>query len=83
MFCESTVKTGSFPSQSFNILTWEQVLGEEKASNIFPVVDSIYETKKDLIECKIPSCLDDCNVSYYDMHDGKMIYMLTGHSLYS
>ena len=27
--------------------------------------------------------MSDCQVSYYDMHDGKMIYMLTQHSLYN
>ena len=77
-----TINDGNSPAQSFNILTWQQVLGDEKCANIFPVVDSVYESKKKLINEGLES-LPSCNVSFYDMHDGKMLYLLTQHSLYS
>lgn len=71
MFSHSTVKDGATPAQSCNILTWQQIEGPECAQNIFPVIKSVFERKKILREEGLESLLPGCNVSLYDLHDGK------------
>ena len=83
IFSESTVRSGASPAESLNILTRQQVLGEEKAENLFPVVHSVFSMKQALYEGKETSPVANCQINYYDMHDGKMLYMLTQHSLYN
>ena len=83
MFSHSTVKEGATPAQSFNILTWQQIEGTECAKNIFPVIQYVLYSKKKMREEGLESLLPGCNVSFYDLHDGKMLYLLTQHSLWS
>jgi len=75
--CESTVKSGVSPAESFNILTWQQMLGKENSATIFPVVEDIYKCKRELHLGSKLSLIPNCKVHYYDIHDGKMIYILT------
>ena len=43
--------------------------------NIIPVVESIYEEKSQIV--------NECNFNFYDMHDAKMLYLITQHSSWS
>ena len=70
-------KIGS-SAESVNIFTWMQELCEEKPENLFPVLREVYEEKYNLT---MKSAFDD--IYFYDMHDRKMLYILTQHSLYS
>ena len=69
-------------AESFNILTWQQILADEKLENIIPVVESIYEEKSQLME-RTNSIVNECNFNFYDMHDAKMLYLITQHSSWS
>eukprot|EP00978_Attheya_sp_CCMP212_P039066 scaffold199806_cov47-Attheya_sp.AAC.1 len=62
VFCRETVASGVTTAGSFNILTWQQVMGEEKCSTLFPVLEKIFEEKTNLMERKP-------NISIYEMHD--------------
>ena len=72
----------SSTAERFNILTWQQILADEKLENIIPAVESIYEEKKKLVE-NASSIYDGCNFNFYDMHDAKMLYLMTQHSSWS
>jgi hypothetical protein len=76
LFCKETVASGETTAGSFNILTWQQVMGEEKASVLFPVLVPIFEEKTDLMQRKP-------HIRIYEMHDGKMHYILSQHSLWN
>lgn len=56
-------------------------MAEETQSTVFPAVIPVYEEKKRLMARE--TVLDGVNLSLYDMHDGKMLYMLTQHSLWN
>ena len=45
VFNNQTLAMGTSTSSSFNILTWMQMVGEEKPANIFPVVKDHYDEK--------------------------------------
>ena len=53
-----------------------QELGQEKAETLFPLLKDVYKSKYQLLTT-------DANRVYYDMHDSKMLYILTQHSLYN
>jgi hypothetical protein len=76
VFNGSTVAAGFSTGQSLNILTWQQVQGEEKAPNVFAAVEDIFEQKQILMA-------ENPNVTCYDMHDGKMQYLLCQHALFN
>ena len=69
-------------AESFNILTQQQILADEKLENIIPVVESMCEEKSQLME-KANSIVNGCNFNFYDMHDAKMLYLMTQHSSWS
>ena len=63
---------------SLNILTWQQIRGVENLSVMLPSVNDHYRKKGELYT--------DTQMKYtllYDMHDGKMLYLLTHHSLWN
>ena len=79
MIQDRRIKAG----ESFNILTWLQVIGKET----FDVTDSslrhsnYWSTRKDLIEGKLKvDGMERSKVFCYECHDGKMLYSLTQHS---
>ena len=78
LLTSSTVSAGAKPASSWNILTWMQISGKEKCANIFPAIQDVYKEKR-LLRADNTNANIDC----YEMHDGKMIYQLTQHSLYS
>ena len=73
---ERTVNQIGSTAESANILTWMQELCEEKADHLFPLLKEVYKSKYEL-------SFEDGTRVYYDMHDGKMLYILTQHSLYN
>eukprot|EP00978_Attheya_sp_CCMP212_P035636 scaffold156280_cov47-Attheya_sp.AAC.1 len=64
IFSGSTVAAGVTTGGSFNMLTWQQVIREEKAPNVFASVENIFVEKKLLMAA-------NPNITCYDMHDGK------------
>ena len=73
---ERTVNQIGSTAESANILTWMQELCQEKADHLFPLLKEVYKSKYEL-------SFEDGTRVYYDMHDGKMLYILTQHSLYN
>ena len=61
---------------SFNMLTWQRVVEEEKAPDRFAIVEDILVEKHILMAA-------NSDVSCYDVHDGKIIYLLTQHALFN
>lgn len=55
-----------------------QELGKETRGNFLPLLRKVYEEKY-----KIPIKNDGESVYFYDMHDGKMLYILTQNSLFN
>ena len=67
---------------NLNIFTWQQLNGIESYSNMMPAVKDYFVEKGALYGAKNAiSSLKNCRISYYDLHDGKMLYLLTQHSL--
>ena len=72
-----TVTAGS----SLNILTWQQVKAVEKYNIMMASTSNYFEQKK-----TVRDQTDDekrKNYKYYDLHDGKMLYLLTQHSAWN
>ena len=82
MCSATTIIDGASPAKSMNILTWQQYIGEENRTNIFPAIKKILEEIQTLIINGIPE-LPDVKIHYYELHDGKMLYLLTQHSLFN
>ena len=76
-----TIKEGNSVATSHDILIRQQYRGEENSNNIFAVLKDFYK-QKNLRKNGLEK-LQNCNISYYDLHDGKMLYLLTRHSLYN
>ena len=69
---------------SLNILTWQQLNGTENYSNMMPAVKNYFFEKGELYDNKKSiHYLTNNNISYYDLHDGKILYLLTQHSLWN
>jgi len=68
---------------SLNILSWQYLRATESYSSMLPVVEVYFEIKGTLYGNK-NTCksLKKYSVSYYDMYDGKMLYLLTQDSLW-
>ena len=82
MCSDKTIIDGASPAQSMNILTWQQMIGEENRTNLFPAIQKILEEIEKLKSDGF-SDLPDTKFSYYELHDGKMLYLLTQHSLFN
>ena len=67
---------------SLNILTWQQYVGDEKAENLFPSIEYVFLTKKKMRENNDTSEID-LKYCFKELHDGKMLYCLTQHSLFN
>ena len=69
-----------------NILTWMQLRGPEKPQNVLPVSTEVYKeikTIQEYLDNIVKEELDGKRFSIYEVSDGKMLYMLLQHSLYS
>jgi hypothetical protein len=76
--CKSAIESGRSTSASFGILTWMQIQGDEKRETLFPVLMSLYEEKEKLRQNPLYS-----KYRFVDLHDLKMTYGLTQHSLWN
>ena len=63
---------------SRHILTWQQVMGTESLDMLMPSLSSYFQERLEVSE---DSMFD--NWFFYDLHDGKMLYLLTQHSLWN
>jgi len=69
---------------SFNILTWMQILGKEELAVMKPCLMEYFNDRRELFERRSkPSLLPNQNVCLYDMHDGKLLYLLSQHSMWN
>ena len=82
MLCKSLISKIS-PSGSTNILTWQQIVGEEKLSTLLPALKDAYQTKMNIRNREKSQEEGKPMHVMYDLHDGKMLYLLTQHSLYN
>ena len=78
MTVKSVIKGGQSTCSSFGILTWMQVQADEKREVLFPVLQELYKEKKKLRNDK-----EFSDIEFTDMHDQKMSYLLTQHSLWN
>ena len=73
---------GASPGKSMNILTWQQYIGEENRTHIFPAIQKTLEDIQTLKKEGMTE-LPNNQLNYYELHDGKMLYLLTQHSLFN
>ena len=80
----ASIKSGCDAGSSLSILTWQQMKGDEKIENLLPAVQNIFENKKSMREEQLMSTLiTDSSICVYKLHDGKMLYLLTQHTLFN
>jgi hypothetical protein len=87
-FCSSWIQEGSVTAgSSLNILTWQQLRGTESLHTMMPAVKDYFSEKKVLRDLLVndPSetLLQGGKYWFYDLHDGKMLYLLCQHSLWN
>ena len=82
LLSKSIIESGASAGSSLNILTWKQIIGQEKCGTLFPALDSVYKCKKNIIDDQNLHPTDVC-FNFFEMHDAKMLYILTQHSLYN
>ena len=80
LFSHKTFMVGYSTNQTSNILTWQQFLGKEKDIN---VISSLKEHYQDRLELQKSLIAGGNKVNFYDLHDGKILYILTQHSLFT
>ena len=66
---------------SLNILTWQQVKAVENSETMMLSTSDYYQQKKKIREEEDNETRK--NYTYYDLHDGKMLYLLTQHSTWN
>ena len=77
---QKVLKAGS----SFNILTWMQVMAKEELGVLKACMPAYLLERRELVEGrKKSSLLPNSKVWTYDVHDGKLLYLLTQHSLWN
>ena len=66
---------------SFNILTWMQVMGKEDLKILTPCLSQYLLERRELIDERVKlKSVPNSKVWVYDVHDGKLLYLLTQHS---
>ena len=76
VFNRGTVSEGFTTAKSDTILTWQQILASESPQNVMPAFREYYSCIRKLQD-------ENGDVIVYDCHDGKMLYILTQHSLWN
>ena len=80
MITSKQVKAGS----SFNICTWMQVLGKEDFTTLNGSLSNYFQSRQEYTSgTKKIQHLPNSKVYCYDVHDGKMMYMLFQHSVWN
>ena len=75
---EGHVSAGS----SQNMLTWQQVRGTESLFTMMPAVKQYFEEKR-VLALRSLNNASTTKFRFYDLHDGKMLYLLTQHSMWN
>ena len=87
IFNEKIIRESGYSTASpNNILTWMQLRGPKKPQNVLPVAKELYQEIKAVLEYPddvVAERLDGKRFSIYEVSDGKMLYMILQHSLYS
>ena len=80
LLCSSWINSRSVSAgSSLNILTWQQMKGSKSIYTMIPALET-YDTSKKVLRQQRGS---RNKYLYYDLHDGKMLYLLTQHSQWS
>ena len=84
MLSQATIRDGNSAGKSFDILTWQQMKCDEKASTMFPICERVFKERREIERTGTHKKLvKDCELCFYSLHDGKMLYLLTQHSLFN
>ena len=84
MLSETIICSGNSAGKSFDILTWQQMKCDEKPSTMFPILEDVFKQKRQTVTKGVhKSLVKDCEICLYSLHDGKMLYLLTQHSLFN
>ena len=73
---------GTSSTASENIFTWQQAMCKENWKNLSVLLEDHY-TEREQVKKTLETEYPLINIQYYDIHDGKMIYLLTQHSAYN
>ena len=69
---------------SFNILIWLQILGKEEIKVMKPCLLQFLIDRRELFEERPkPTLLPNNKIYMYDLHDGKLLNLLTQHSMWN
>ena len=79
LFHESFFVHSITTATSGNILTWMQSITDETRETLLPLLIPIYESQKKLRE-RASTTHEGATFYYYQCHDAKCIYVLTGHA---
>ena len=74
---------GYISTQSYNILTFEQVCGDEKSDLCLSIFHQIYENLNKFKPTDLPAKYHHLSFEFVDLNDGKMIYALLQCSAFS
>ena len=79
-----TIKSGLTTGKSMDILTWQQIKCDEKLSTMLPALTDVFQNRAEMIQNNAHKQISDgSEFCFYDLHDGKMLYLLTQHSLFN
>ena len=67
---EQSLRMGYGGGTSLDILTWQQMRGDETARNVFPAIENILENKEKMVK-KMKANTDREQYDMYEVHDGK------------
>ena len=70
------LEKGYTSTQSHNILTFEQVCGDEKADLCLSIFQQIYENLKKFEPTDLPAKYHHLSFEFVDLNDSEMIYSL-------
>ena len=69
---------------SLNILTWQQMIAKEELSTMLPALQSFFSSRQTYVLNAFPlEKHPQSKLWCYDLHDVKMLYLLTQHSLWN
>ena len=69
---------------SFNILTWMQVIGKEELKVLQCTLKDYFEERRKYTDGTLQFAdLPNSKIYCYDVHDGKMLYLLLQHSMWN
>ena len=74
------LKRGLRPASTNILLTWEQVIGDEKIETVFPVVKALYKWIGQNI---CAGLIIGENITIYEVHDYKILYNLLQCSMWN